>query len=379
MLQKKTASVFPTRYSVNEGSIEMRKEIAVNYEGKKCYSITLNSSFSYLLDDITAAIGTDTTKKVCIVSDSHVANIYLSRISELLHKQYNKIFSFVFEAGEQSKNMDTVQKLYEQLIINKFDRHDFLIALGGGVVGDLTGFSAATYLRGIDFIQIPTSLLAQIDSSVGGKVAVDLKAGKNLAGAFYQPKAVFIDTDLLATLSTRFLHDGLAEAIKYGCIKDAALFAKIAGYADDAALLADIDSVVATCCAIKARIVEQDEFDTGLRMLLNFGHTLGHAVEQHFGYSCFTHGEGVAIGMYQLTKRTEELGMTAKGSAERIKSVLEKYNLPLTAGVEKAQLLDTMARDKKKNGNSITLIILQQIGEGVLQKVDWQEVPKYLG
>ena len=175
------------------------------------------------------------------------------------------------------------------------------------------------------------------------------------------------------------MHDGLAEAIKYGCIKDAALFEKIAGYADDAALLADIDSVVAICCAIKARIVEQDEFDTGLRMLLNFGHTLGHAVEQHFGYSCFTHGEGVAIGMYQLTKRTEELGMTAKGSAERIKSVLEKYNLPLTAGVEKAQLLDTMARDKKKNGNSITLIILQQIGEGVLQKVDWQEVPRYLG
>lgn len=254
-----------------------------------------------------------------------------------------------------------------------------MLTLGGGVVGDLGGFAAASFMRGIAFVQIPTSLLAQIDSSVGGKVAVDLKAGKNLAGAFYQPKAVFIDTDLLATLSTRFLHDGLAEAIKYGCIKDAALFEKIAGYADDAELLADIDSVVATCCAIKARIVEQDEFDTGLRMLLNFGHTLGHAVEQHFGYSCFTHGEGVAIGMYQLTKRTEELGMTAKGSAERIKSVLEKYNLPLTAGVEKAQLLDTMARDKKKNGNSITLIILQQIGEGVLQKVDWQQVPRYLG
>ena len=267
----------------------------------------------------------------------------------------------------------------EQLAAAGLTRTDVVLTLGGGVVGDLGGFAAASFMRGIAFVQIPTSLLAQINSSVGGKVAVDLKAGKNLAGAFYQPKSVFIDTDLLATLSTRFLHDGLAEAIKYGCIKDAALFEKIAGYADDAALLADIDSVVATCCAIKARIVEQDEFDTGLRMLLNFGHTLGHAVEQHFGYSCFTHGEGVAIGMYQLTKRTEELGMTAQGSAERIKSVLEKYNLPLTAGVEKAQLLDTMARDKKKNGNSITLIILQQIGEGVLQKVDWQEVPRYLG
>ena len=228
-------------------------------------------------------------------------------------------------------------------------------------------------------MQVPTSLLAQIDSSVGGKVAVDLAAGKNLAGAFYQPKAVFIDTDLLATLSTRFLHDGLAEAIKYGCIKDAALFDKIAGFANDAALLANIDDIVAICCAIKARIVEQDEFDTGLRMLLNFGHTLGHAVEQHFGYSGFTHGEGVAIGMYQLTKRTEELGLTPTGSAERIKSMLQKYNLPIDAGVAKSELLDTMARDKKKNGNSITIIILRAIGEGDLLKLNWQQVPEYLG
>ena len=176
-------------------------------------------------------------------------------------------------------------------------------------------------------------------------MAVALAAGKNLAGAFYQPKAVFIDTTLLRTLSTRFLHDGLAEAIKYGCIKDAALFDKIAGFADDAELLANIDSVVATCCAIKARIVEEDEFDTGLRMLLNFGHTLGHAVEQHFGYSGFTHGEGVAIGMYQLTARTEAMGLTAAGTAARIKAVLEKYNLPLAAGEEKKELLSTMARD----------------------------------
>ena len=174
----------------------MRKVIAVNYEGKKCYSITLNSSFAYLLDDITAAIGTDTTKKVCIVSDSRVAEIYLNTISQILHKQYKNIFSFVFEAGEQSKNMDTVQKLYEQLIINKFDRHDLLIALGGGVVGDLTGFSAATYLRGIDFIQIPTSLLAQVDSSIGGKTGVDFQQYKNMVGAFYQPKLVYMSIEV---------------------------------------------------------------------------------------------------------------------------------------------------------------------------------------
>lgn len=318
-------------------------------------------------------------RKAAIISDTNVAPLYAAQLQASLEEAGLVVHKVVIEAGEQSKNMQVLSDVLEQLAAAGLTRTDVVLTLGGGVVGDLGGFAAASFMRGIAFVQIPTSLLAQIDSSVGGKVAVDLKAGKNLAGAFYQPKAVFIDTDLLATLSTRFLHDGLAEAIKYGCIKDAELFEKIAGYADDAELLADIDSVVATCCAIKARIVEQDEFDTGLRMLLNFGHTLGHAVEQHFGYSSFTHGEGVAIGMYQLTKRTEELGMTAKGSAERIKSVLEKYNLPLTAGVEKAQLLDTMARDKKKNGNSITLIILQQIGEGVLQKVDWQQVPRYLG
>ena len=316
--------------------------------------------------------------KIMIISDDRVYSYYGEALKKNLSEKY-ECAETVIPHGEPSKAFETLPGVYSSLLEAKISRTDLIVALGGGVVGDLAGFVAATFLRGIKFVQIPTSILAQVDSSVGGKVAVDLPQGKNLVGAFYQPKAVFIDTDLLATLSTRFLHDGLAEAIKYGCIKDAALFEKIAGYADDAALLADIDSVVATCCAIKARIVEQDEFDTGLRMLLNFGHTLGHAVEQHFGYSCFTHGEGVAIGMYQLTKRTEELGMTAKGSAERIKSVLEKYNLPLTAGVEKAQLLDTMARDKKKNGNSITLIILQQIGEGVLQKVDWRQVPRYLG
>lgn len=318
-------------------------------------------------------------RKAAIISDTNVAPLYAGRLQQSLEAAGFAVSKVIIQAGEQSKNMQVLSDVLEQLAAAGLTRTDVVLTLGGGVVGDLGGFAAASFMRGVAFVQIPTSLLAQIDSSVGGKVAVDLKAGKNLAGAFYQPKAVFIDTELLATLSTRFLHDGLAEAIKYGCIKDAALFEKIAGFNSDAELLADIGSVVATCCAIKARIVEQDEFDTGLRMLLNFGHTLGHAVEQHFGYSHFTHGEGVAIGMYQLTARTEELGITAKGTAERIKSVLAKYNLPCDAGVDKSLLLDTMARDKKKNGNSITLIVLKEIGEGVLQKTNWSDVPAYLG
>lgn len=318
-------------------------------------------------------------RKAAIISDTNVAPLYADKLQQSLEAAGFGVVQVIIVAGEQSKNMQVLSDVLEQLASAGLTRTDVVLTLGGGVVGDLGGFAAASFMRGVAFVQIPTSLLAQIDSSVGGKVAVDLKAGKNLAGAFYQPKAVFIDTDLLATLSTRFLHDGLAEAIKYGCIKDAALFDKIAAYADDAELLADIGSVVATCCAIKARIVEQDEFDTGLRMLLNFGHTLGHAVEQHFGYSHFTHGEGVAIGMYQLTQRTEALGITAAGTAAKIQRVLAKYNLPCDAGVEKSLLLATMAHDKKKNGNSITLIVLKQIGEGVLQKTEWQDVPKYLG
>ncbi|MDO4921646.1 MAG: 3-dehydroquinate synthase [Phascolarctobacterium sp.] len=318
-------------------------------------------------------------RKAAIISDSNVAPLYADALADSLAQAGLAVQQIVFPAGEQSKNITVLSRVLEELAQGGLTRSDVVLTLGGGVVGDLGGFAAASYMRGVAFVQVPTSLLAQIDSSVGGKVAVDLQAGKNLAGAFYQPKAVFIDTDLLATLPVRFLHDGLAEAVKYGCIKDAALFEKLAGFADDAELLRDIGSVVANCCAIKARIVEQDEFDTGLRMLLNFGHTLGHAVEQHFGYSHFTHGEGVAIGMYQLTQRTEAMGLTAPGTAERIKNVLLKYGLPLTAGVDKSLLLDAMARDKKKNGSSITLIVLKNIGEGTLRKLEWRQVPEYLG
>lgn len=318
-------------------------------------------------------------RHAAIVTDTNVGPLYAAVLEQSLLAAGLAVTVVTIEAGEQSKNMTVLSSVLEHLAEAGLTRTDVLLTLGGGVVGDLGGFAAASYMRGIPFVQVPTSLLAQIDSSVGGKVAVDLDAGKNLAGAFYQPKAVFIDTDLLKTLSVRFLHDGLAEAIKYGCIKDGALFEKLAAYKDDKELLADIGSVVATCCAIKARIVEQDEFDTGLRMLLNFGHTLGHAVEQHFGYSQYTHGEGVAIGMYQLTQRTEAMGLTETGTAARIKSVLEKYTLPISAGVEKKLLLDTMGRDKKKNGNSITLIVLEGIGQGVLKKIDWQQVPEYLG
>ena len=346
--------------------------------GKHAYDIEIGAG---LLPTVGAKVAALVPKaqRAVIVSDSNVAPLYGEILQRSLNEAGLPATIVTFEAGEQSKNMQVLSQVLEQIAKSGLTRSDVLVTLGGGVVGDLGGFAAASFMRGIAFVQVPTSLLSQIDSSVGGKVAVDLKAGKNLAGAFYQPKGVFIDTNLLSTLPVRFLHDGLAEAIKYGCIQDANLFEKIAGYADDSELLADIDSVVATCCAIKARIVEEDEFDTGLRGILNFGHTLGHAVEQHYAYGEYTHGEGVAIGMYQITKRTEEMGMTPAGTAEKIAEVLKKYNLPIEAGVEKSLLIDTMAKDKKKSGNTITLIVLDELGNGRLHKINWQEVPNYLG
>ena len=217
-------------------------------------------------------------------------------------------------------------------------------------------------------------MLAQIDSSVGGKVAVDLPAGKNLVGSFYQPLGVFIDPDLLGTLPKRYLHDGLAEAIKYGCIRSSGLFTKLQHIKDDEELLSEIEAIIQECCSIKARIVEMDEFDTGERMLLNFGHTIGHAVEKYFNYETFTHGEGVGIGMVALTEQTEQLGITAKGSAKLIREVLKRYGLPTEAVMAKDEVLRTIALDKKKMGGTITLIVLDKSGQARLMKIPCEEL-----
>ena len=284
----------------------------------------------------------------------------------------------MIEPGEKSKTLGTLSDVFAQMAAFGMTRSDLVITFGGGVPGDLGGFAAATFLRGIDFIQVPTSLLAQIDSSVGGKVAVDLPAGKNLVGSFYQPLGVFIDPDLLGTLPKRYLHDGLAETIKYGCIRSSGLFTKLQHIKDDEELLSEIEAIIQECCSIKARIVEMDEFDTGERMLLNFGHTIGHAVEKYFNYETFTHGEGVGIGMVALTEQTEQLGITAKGSAKLIREVLKRYGLPTEAVMAKDEVLRTIALDKKKKGGTITLIVLDMIGQARLMKIPCEELASYI-
>ncbi|MBQ6913021.1 MAG: 3-dehydroquinate synthase, partial [Acidaminococcaceae bacterium] len=303
---------------------------------------------------------------------------YASILQESLEKEGVVVTVLTFPAGEESKNLQTLGFLYDGLAEAGLTRSDAVVALGGGVTGDMGGLAAATFLRGVAFIQIPTSLLATVDSSVGGKVAIDLSSGKNLVGAFYQPKAVFIDPDLLKTLPVRYLHDGLAEVIKYGCIMDKELFVRLEKIQNDAELLACADEIIETCCNIKARIVEHDEFDTGERMLLNFGHTLGHAVEKTFRFDKYSHGEGVGIGMVLLTSRSEKLGLTESGTAGRIAELLQKFQLPAAVDMQQEDFLQAIALDKKKRGSRLTLVLLKRIGESFLQRVEFSELTQYL-
>jgi 3-dehydroquinate synthase len=345
--------------------------------GTNSYSILIQRGLRNTLADEIKQLSRAT--RIAIITDSKVAGLYVEELKQQLIKAGFKVTAIVIPAGETNKNLATLSSVYEQLAKAGLTRQDLIITLGGGVVGDLGGFAAATFLRGIDFIQVPTTLLAQIDSSVGGKVAVDLPEGKNLVGNFYQPKGVFIDPDYLDSLSPRVLHDGMAEVIKTAAFGDKELFAELASFTDDAQLLSHIDKVIARCCQIKAKVVAEDEYDLGPRMMLNFGHTIGHAVEQHFGYSKYSHGEAVAIGMVRITGQTEQMGITRAGTTEQLSSLLKKYKLPTAVDLETDQILQVVAADKKRRGDSLTLVVLLSIGEGSLLKVPFSELKKYIG
>lgn len=304
--------------------------------------------------------------------------LYGERIRKVLTEAGFDVRVIAIPAGEASKNMKVLSDVYDALSEFNMSRSDALVTLSGGVPGDLGGFAAATYMRGIPFFQIPTTILAQIDSSVGGKVAVDLPSGKNLAGAFYQPKGVFIDPDLLKTLPTRYVHDGLAEAVKYGCIGDRELFEIFESLETEEDLEKHIEEIILHSVLQKTRVVEEDEFDTGKRQVLNFGHTIGHAVERYFHYSTFTHGEGVAIGMSLLTEQTEKMGLTEKGTASRLIRVLHKLSLPTSIGVPAEDLIPQIMHDKKRRGKKITLVVLKKIGEAELLTISTDELSRYI-
>lgn len=315
------------------------------------------------------------SSKTVIVTDDIVYDLYGEKLRKSLADAGFTSEFFVFPNGEASKCHTTLINLYDFLAEMNITRSDSLIALGGGVVGDLTGFAAATYLRGIDYVQIPTTLLAQVDSSVGGKTAVDINGGKNLVGAFKQPKLVIADTDTLSTLTDEIFADGMGEVVKYGMIYSEELFNLLAtGKVKD-----NLEYVIESCVDIKRQVVENDEFDMGLRMILNFGHTLGHAIEKYYGFSKISHGKGVAIGMYLMTKLAEEGGIITNKISESLKLCLLKNNLPFECDVPSEELYKGAVNDKKRFSDNINLIVCKTIGKADIVKMAVSEFKTLIG
>lgn len=313
-------------------------------------------------------------KRIMIISDSNVFPIYGDVVSDSLKNSGFEVYSHVFTAGEENKRLSTISEMYTSLVENGFTRSDLIVALGGGVTGDMAGFAAATYLRGIDFVQIPTSLLAQVDSSVGGKTGVDIPQGKNLVGAFWQPVLVLIDPNTLRTLSDLLFADGMGEVIKYGCIKSLSLFEDLEN--KDAHDF--IDDIIFRCLEIKRDVVENDEREKGERMLLNFGHTLGHAMEKEHNYTGLTHGQAISIGMVMMTKASEQAKLTPPGTAQRIANLCQKYNLPVSDNTPVKKIVESAFSDKKSSQNGISLIILNSIGDSKAYRIQKKDLYEFI-
>lgn len=328
-----------------------------------------------LLDKVADEInGIFKGNKIFILTDENVDKYYGNKVlNNLINAEY-QVKKLVLKPGEETKSFLTLPLIYNELLGFKFNRSDLIITLGGGVIGDLGGFVASTYLRGVAFVQIPTTLLAQVDSSVGGKVGVDLDKGKNLVGSFYHPKKVIIDSEVLNTLTDRVFNDGMAEVIKYGCIRDNEFFRNLSNYKNRTEVMNKIEYVIHNCCNIKKSVVEKDEKDTGERMLLNFGHTIGHAIEQYYNYNKYTHGEAVAIGMYEITKLSEKLNLTSIGTSEIIKKILKQYKLPYELDIDIMNIIETIELDKKNIGRSLNLIFIKEIGKSFIYKTTSQVI-----
>jgi 3-dehydroquinate synthase len=305
--------------------------------------------------------------RCAIISDANVGPLFAKAAQRSLARAGFDAIVITVAAGEKSKSMKTVESCYDQLAKHRLERKSFILALGGGVVGDLAGFVAATYLRGIAFVQVPTTLLAQVDSSVGGKVGVNLKAGKNLVGAFHQPRLVLCDLDTLKKLPLREYRAGLAEVIKYGIIYDAELFARLER--DMSALLKrnpkTLADIVARCCEIKADVVGQDETETGLRAILNFGHTIGHALEAISGYGKYLHGEAISIGQVAAAKLSHGLMGLSTNDVERIAKLFERAGLPThvqLSAAQMAKLHGAMKLDKKVSAGEVKFVLAKKVG-----------------
>lgn len=312
--------------------------------------------------------------KLAVVTDDNVDRLHGEKVVKALESEGFEVCKFVFPHGEQSKTPETIFKIWNFLCENNITRSDCLVALGGGVTGDMTGFAASSYLRGMDFVQIPTTLLAQVDSSVGGKTGVDLSGGKNLVGAFKQPKLVLCDIDALDTLPEEFFIDGMGEVVKHGMIKSEKLFEQLEKY-DLKSLRANkevLEDVIAQNITIKRDVVQADEFDRGERMKLNFGHTLAHSIEQYYNYTGITHGQAVAAGMKMITQVAESHGFAEAGTLERLKNCLDLYGLNVPIEPTMGQLGAACLNDKKRFGDDINIVVCCDVGASMIKKMHVQ-------
>lgn len=342
----------------------------VHISASRGYDVQIGKGLLATLGQQTAALVRG--RSACIVSDDTVYALHGAAAENSLKNAGFAVYTYVFSHGEASKNGQTFLELINALAQYRLTRADVLIALGGGVTGDLTGFAAACYLRGVSYVQVPTSLLAMVDSSVGGKTAIDLPAGKNLCGAFWQPVLVLCDLSLLETLPREIFRDGCAEVIKYGVLGDRTLFECLKNGMED-----QLETVVATCVAQKRDVVQEDEFDTGRRQLLNLGHTLGHAVEAG---SCFalSHGQAVAIGMAMIAEAAVVHGFCTVETRDEILALLQQYGLPTETDQPAGEIYRTALGDKKRQADSLTLVVPEQIGRCVLHKIPVTQLPDWI-
>ena len=340
----------------------------VKKDGQFCYHIYLEPDFAKLPEAVEPLNIKE--RKLCIVADSTTAELYGAELKEILKETCTYVSMFVFPAGEVNKTLNTVRNLYEHLILEKFDRKDMLVALGGGVVGDLTGFAAATYLRGIGFIQIPTTLLAQVDSSIGGKTGVDFDAYKNMVGAFHMPRLVYMNLNVLKTLPDRQFACGMGEIIKHGLIQDSDYLEKLSTYQREireknyAALL----WMVAGSCKVKRHVVEEDPTEQGIRAWLNFGHTIGHSVEKLKDFT-LCHGECVAIGCAAAAWMSWKRGLISEKEKEAAEQLLLDYQLPVRVkGLQPEDIVKTTKLDKKMDAGKVKFVLLKKIGEAFVTR-----------
>lgn len=349
------------------------KTIRVNLSSNS-YNISIDKGLLPGIGDI--LVQEKSPCKTLLITDKNIERVYGGMVSESLSRKKFDVRLIALKPGEDQKNLDTALMLYEACFDHKLDRNSLIVALGGGVVGDISGFIAATFMRGIPFIQVPTTLLAQVDSSIGGKVAVNHPRGKNMIGSFYQPRAVFIDTDTLSTLPAVELVAGLVEVIKYGVIRDAELFAFLENSLHEILQLNynALVNIIATSCSIKANVVEEDEKETHLRAILNYGHTIGHAIETVTNYARYRHGEAVAMGMLYATRIALEMGLTDITVLERQLSLIRRLGTPLHTGLKAEDLVRTLYTDKKVISGRLRFILPTKIGEVIISDQVTEEI-----